>query len=265
MSTSTTGPVIVESDNGLVTVTLDRPEAANALDNNLKQALLDAVRAVAADPAARAVLLRARGKHFCVGQDLAEHAEALDNGADSAMRTIAEHYNPLIEALAALRIPVVAAVNGACVGAGFGLALAADIRIAGDNASFATAFTGIGLASDSGLSHALIRSLGASHAMGLLMLGDKVSAEQAEDWGLVHRRVPADQLDDAARSLAARLAEGPTAAFRAVKDLVRHGAPDLPGALERERTVQEELGATDDHRAAVSAFLAKSAPVFTGR
>ncbi|MFF0452852.1 enoyl-CoA hydratase/isomerase family protein [Nocardia africana] len=265
MSVITTGPVIVESDNGLVTITLARPEAANALDTAVKVALLDAVREVAADSAARALLLRADGKHFCVGQDLAEHAKALGVGVDSAMGTIAEHYNPLIAALAALQVPVVAAVNGACVGAGFGLALAADIRVAAENASFATAFTGIGLASDSGLSHALVRSLGASQAMGLLMLGDKVSAEQAQQWGLVHRCVPAGKLDDTARALAARLAAGPTAAFRAVKDLVHHGAPDLLGALERERTVQEELGATDDHRAAVAAFLAKSTPVFTGR
>ncbi|MFD8249611.1 MULTISPECIES: enoyl-CoA hydratase-related protein [Nocardia] len=265
MSATTTEPVLVESVAGLVTLTLARPDAANALDTALKEALLAAVRGVAENPDARALLLRAEGKHFCVGQDLAEHAKVLRDSPERAMCTIAEHYNPLIGALAGLEIPVVAAVNGACVGAGFGMALAADIRVAADNASFAAAFTGIGLASDSGLSHALVRSLGVSHATGLLMLGDKITAEQAEKWGLVYERVPAAELDDTARALAVRLASGPTAAYRAVKYLVRNGPPDLSGALERERAVQRELGATSDHRNAVVAFLNKTTPVFTGR
>ncbi|WP_040842008.1 enoyl-CoA hydratase-related protein [Nocardia brevicatena] len=265
MSTPTTDPVLVESAAGLVTITLARAEAANALNTAVKEALLAAVRKVGEDSTARAVLLRAEGKHFCVGQDLAEHADALRAGPGPAMSTIAEHYNPLITALAELDIPVIAAVNGACVGAGLGLALAADIRVAADNATFATAFTGIGLASDSGLSHALTRSLGAGRAAGLLLLGDKITAEQAESWGLVHRRVPATELAQTARTIAARLAAGPTAAYRAVKDLIRHSDDELDGALERERAVQEELGATDDHRNAVAAFLDKTTPVFTGR
>lgn len=265
MSATTADPVRVACDAGLVTITLSRPEAANALNTALKHALLAAIREAASNRAARAVLLRAEGRHFCVGQDLAEHADALNQSPESAMGTIAEHYNPLITALAGLEIPVVAAINGACVGAGFGLALAADIRIAAADASFATAFTGIGLASDSGLSYSLVRGLGESRATGLLMLGDKVTAEQAEMWGLVHRRVPAAQLAETARVVATRLANGPTAAYTAVKDLVRNGAADLPDALEREREIQERLGATDDHRTAVSAFLAKTTPEFKGR
>jgi 2-(1,2-epoxy-1,2-dihydrophenyl)acetyl-CoA isomerase len=265
MSVPANPPVLVEFEAGLATLTLARADAANALNTELKEALLAAVHRVAGSPDVRAVLLRAEGKHFCVGQDLAEHAAALRQSPERAMSTIAEHYNPLIAALAGLEVPVVAAVNGACVGAGFGLALAADIRVAADNASFATAFTGIGLASDSGLSYSLLRSLGASHATGLLLLGDKVTAEQAATWGLVHRLVPAAELDETARTLAARLATGPTAAYRAVKSLIRGSGQELPGVLENERAIQEELGATDDHRNAVASFLDKATPVFTGR
>ncbi|AZG46019.1 enoyl-CoA hydratase/isomerase family protein [Gordonia insulae] len=257
--------VTATTADGLATITIARPKAHNALDLTTKAAFLDAVTAVGDDPAVRAVLIAAEGRNFCVGQDLGEHVTALEADPATAMDTVAQHYNPLIRALAAVAVPVVVAIQGACVGAGLGIALAGDIRVAGNGTSFATAFTGIGLASDSGLSHALVTALGPSRAVGLMMLGDKVSAEQALDWGLVHRVVADDEIGTTAHRLATRLASGPTEAYRQVKGLIGAAAEGLDAALDREATAQSELGRSVDHKAAVSAFLAKEKPVFVGR
>ncbi|MDF0528986.1 enoyl-CoA hydratase-related protein [Tsukamurella sp. 8F] len=257
--------VSVEREEGLVVVTLRRAAAANSLDHELKTRLLQVVQAVAADETVRAVLLAADGRNFCVGQDLGEHATGLAADPAHAMDTVGEHYNPLLTALAAIRVPVVVAIQGACVGAGLGIALAGDIRIAAEGASFATAFTAIGLASDSGLTRTLVDAVGASRARGLILLGDRFTAAEAHAWGIVHRVVPDDDLPAAARTVAARLAAGPTAGLVAAKRLVADALPPLGEALERERTAAEALGATADHRAAVAAFLDKARPTFTGR
>ncbi|ABG94665.1 enoyl-CoA hydratase [Rhodococcus jostii RHA1] len=261
---STDDVVGLSVDAGLATITLRRAGASNALDRAVKEQLLAAVEKVAADDSVRALLLQAEGKNFCVGQDLAEHVAGLEADPAHAMDTVAEHYNPLLRALAAVRVPVVVAVGGACVGAGLGIALAADIRIAGEGAKFATAFTGIALAGDSGLSHTLVQALGPSRATGLMMLGDRFTAAQALDWGLVHRVVPDAELGDAAAALARKLADGPTAAYAQVKALVSAASTGLSEALERERGAAEQLGRSKDHRSAVDAFLAKRTPAFEG-
>lgn len=251
--------------DGLATITLARAEAHNALDAATKVAFKDAVDGAAGDSTVRAVLVTAEGRNFCVGQDLGEHVGALEADPATAMDTVGVHYNPLIRALKELPVPVVVALPGACVGAGLGIALAGDIRVAGTKSSFATAFTGIGLASDSGLSYSLVESLGASRAAALMLLGDKISAEQALAWGLVHRVVADDEVLPSAEKIARRLAAGPTEAYRQVKGLVRASATGLFDALDREQAAQELLGATADHKAAVDAFLAKTEPVFSGR
>lgn len=167
-------------DAGVATIELRR----SALDAPLRGELLAAVRQVGSDgTAVRAVLLTARGKHFCVGQDLKEHARALENGPESAFACVRDEYNPLVEALHALTQPVVVAVEGACVGAGLGLALCADVRVAAEGARFAAAFTGIGLAADSGLSGSLAQAVGPSRAAALMLLGDRFGAEDALRWG----------------------------------------------------------------------------------
>ncbi|WP_433755721.1 enoyl-CoA hydratase/isomerase family protein [Nocardia sp. CA-135398] len=263
--TTGTSTVDLRVDHALATIRLTRAAASNALDLATKNELLAAVRRVAADERIRAVLLTADGKNFCVGQDLGEHVEALHNDATTAMDTVGAHYNPLLRAIHDLPVPVVVAIRGACVGAGLGLALAGDIRVAGAGAKFATAFTGIGLAADSGLSHALVLALGASRAAGLMLLGDRFTAEQALDWGLIHRLVTDDEVEATAAELAASFAQGPTAAYRQVKKLLWAESAGLAEALERERLAQEALGASHDHRVAVEAFLTKTAPVFTGR
>jgi 2-(1,2-epoxy-1,2-dihydrophenyl)acetyl-CoA isomerase len=246
---------------GVATITLQRPGLSHALRTDL----LALVREIAADPSVRAVLLTGTGRAFCVGQDLAEHVESLRGNAARSLSVVEEEYNPLILALAALRVPVVVGFNGACAGAGLGIALAGDLRIAAAGAKFTTAFTGIGLSSDSALASRLVHCVGASRATQLLLLPEAFPAETAAEWGLVHRVVPAEEVLSEAQALAVRLAGGPTAAFRAVKTVLATAATDsLEDTLAHEGRLQTELGQTADHREAVEAFLAKRPPEFTG-
>jgi 2-(1,2-epoxy-1,2-dihydrophenyl)acetyl-CoA isomerase len=246
---------------GVATLTLLRPGLSHALRTDL----LAAVRDVAADESVRAVLVTGTGRAFCVGQDLAEHVESLRGNAATSLSVVEDEYNPLILALAALRVPVVVGINGACAGAGLGIALAGDLRVAAAGAKFTTAFTGIGLSSDSALAARLVHCVGVSRASQLLLLPEPFLAETAEQWGLVHRVVPAEQVLEEARSLATRLAQGPTAAYRAVKTVLATAATDsLEDTLALEARLQTSLGATADHKEAVEAFLGKRAPEFTG-
>lgn len=251
--------VRVETQGGVATVTLTRP----SLSTTAKTALRDALTAVAADEQVRAVVLTGTGKAFCVGQDLAEHAAALQRDAGTAFTTIGEHYNPIVSTLATMPKPVVAAINGTCVGAGLGFALACDLRVAAVAARFATAFTGIGLAPDSGLSVTLARAVGAALASELILLAEPFAATEAHAWGVVGSVVPGDELATAAHRLAARLAAGPTLAYAEAKAALAAAFP-LSTALEREGAAQARLGGTADHRGAVAAFLAKTKPEFTG-
>ena len=249
-------------DGGVATLTLLRPGLTHAL----RQDLLAAVREVAADEAVRALLLTGTGRAFCVGQDLAEHIESLRSNAATSLSVVEDEYNPLILALSALRVPVVVGINGAAAGAGLGIALAGDLRVAAAGAKFTTAFAGVGLSSDSALAARLVHSVGGSRAAQLLLLPDPFPAETAEQWGLVHRVVPAEEVLPEAQALAARLANGPTAAYRAMKSVLATAVTDsLDETLALEGRLQTRLGQTADHREAVEAFLEKRAPRFTGR
>jgi 2-(1,2-epoxy-1,2-dihydrophenyl)acetyl-CoA isomerase len=263
MTTTATGATVTRTDaDGVATVTLQ----SSGLSHRSRAELTDVLRAVAADESVRAVVLTGAGRAFCVGQDLAEHVEALRADPATAMDVVAESYNPMALALAAVRVPVVVGVNGACVGAGLGLALTGDLRVAAAGAKLGTAFTGIGLSSDSGLAARLVHCLGVSRATELLLLPEPVSAETALQWGLVHRVVEPGQVLSEAQALATRLAQGPTAAYRAVKTVLATAATDsLEDTLALEARLQAELGQTADHREAVEAFLAKRTPAFTGR
>jgi 2-(1,2-epoxy-1,2-dihydrophenyl)acetyl-CoA isomerase len=256
-------PTVTRTDaGGVATITLQRPGLSHALRGDL----LTVLQEVAADEAVRAVLLTGTGRAFCVGQDLAEHVESLRSDAARSLSVVEEEYNPLVLALAALRVPLVVGINGACAGAGLGLALAGDLRVAAAGAKFTTAFAGIGLSSDSGLASRLVHSVGGSRAAALLLLPEPFPAETAATWGLVHRVVPAEQVLAEAEALAARLAAGPTLAFRAIKEVLATAATDsLEDSLALEARLQTALGTTADHREAVEAFLAKRAPEFTGR
>jgi 2-(1,2-epoxy-1,2-dihydrophenyl)acetyl-CoA isomerase len=253
-----------ELANGVATITLDRPDALNALSVELKTDLLDAVRRAGEDAAARSVLLTGAGRAFCVGQDLREHVEALEAG-DLDLSTVPTHYNPLIEAIATLPKPVVAAVNGPAAGAGASLAFACDVRIAADDASFLMAFARVGLGPDSGASWTLPRLIGHGRAAAMLMLAEPVAAPQALEMGLVSMVVPAAELVETGTGLAAKLASGPTAAYAAIKQTLAFSAShSLADSLAHEAEAQARCGHTDDHRNAVTAFLAKQPATFTG-
>lgn len=259
-------PVLVEREGATVVLTLNRPDRHNALNGELRGALLTALQEVADDGAVRAVVLTGAGRAFCVGQDLAEHAETLRTDPSSALRAVTEHYNPITRTLAGLPKPVIAAINGACAGAGLGFALACDLRIAAAGAKFTTAFAAIGLTADSGLSASLARALGASRAGELLLLSEPFTAEQAAEWGLVRSVVAAEAVRETALALAGRLAEGPTLAYAEVKRALRIGTTaTLDEILDHEAAAQTRLGVTRDHAAAVTAFLAKQRPTFEGR
>lgn len=264
------------TDGAVTTITLNRPHAANALDHATKEALLAAFERAHTD-ASRSVLWEAAGKAFCVGQDLGEHAAALNAGVDGAVddvdastraafQTVHDHYIPITTALRQLPKPVVVAINGACVGAGLGFALSADIRVAARCATFGTAFASIGLASDSGLAATLTQAVGTSRASELFLLGSTLRAEQALEWGLVHRVVDDDALPGQARELAEQFASGPTAAYAEIKALVNGAAARaFTQTLRDEAEAQHRLGSTQDHREAVHAFVHKQRPLFKGR
>lgn len=264
-------PVLVDRDEveGLTTVRLNRPASRNALTTELKVALRDALAEVAEDESVRAVILASSGPAFCVGQDLREHAESLRGEAEpgGSLSTVTEHYNPIAATLAGMPKPVVAALSGTAVGAGLGFALACDLRVAAAGTRFATAFAGIGLGGDSGLSATLAHCVGTSRAVELLLTGDTFTAEQAHDWGIV-REVAADAeaTEAAALALGRRLATGPTVAYAEIKRAVALGTVSPLGeVLAHEADAQERLGATQDHRDAVEAFLVKQKPHFRGR
>ncbi|MYS24997.1 2-(1,2-epoxy-1,2-dihydrophenyl)acetyl-CoA isomerase [Streptomyces sp. DvalAA-14] len=256
--------VLYEVGDGLATVTLNRPGAMNALNTEIKNELRDALREAGADRAVRAVLLTAEGRAFCVGQDLKEHVEVL--AAGGGLTTVAEHYNPIATAIATMAKPVVAGINGVAAGAGAGFAFAADYRVAADTASFNTAFAGVGLGADSGLSWTLPRLIGHGRAADLLFFPRSVPAAEALAMGLVHRVVPAAELPAQALAVARELAAGPTVAYAAIKEALAFGAAhSLTDALALEDTLQTRAGASEDHRTAVTAFVNKQRVRFEGR
>lgn len=263
--------VLYDVSDGLATITINRPDAMNAMNTEAKVALRDAARAAAADDAARAVLLTASGtRAFCVGQDLKEHIGHLaadrESGSSLTMSTVAEHYNPIVRALAGMPKPVVAGVNGVAAGAGFGFALAADFRVVADTASFTTAFAGVALTADSGVSWTLPRLIGASRAADLLLFPRPVKAQEAFDLGIANRLVPADSLHAEAEAVARALASGPTVAYAAIKESLARGAShSLSEALNHEDVLQTRAGASADHSIAVQAFLDKQPPRYLGR
>ncbi|MDT9594113.1 enoyl-CoA hydratase-related protein [Nocardioides zeae] len=254
--------VEVERQDAVAVVHLGRP----ALDTPTKEALRDALADVGADPAVRAVVLTGRGRAFCVGQDLGEHAAALAADPGSAFATVDAHYSPVVTSLATMPKPVVAAVNGTCVGAGLGLALACDLRVLAAGARLGTAFTAIGLTCDSGLSATLAAEVGVARARELVLLASPFTAEDAVGWGVVAQVVAPGDVLTTATALAHRLAAGPTQAYAASKRLLAAaGHRDLAATLTAEAAEQAALGLTQDHRGAVDAFLAKERPTFSGR
>lgn len=252
----------VEVADAVALVTLDRPEALNALTVGLKVELLAAFRAIARDRSIRAVVLTGAGRAFCAGQDLKER-QAPD-AAPLAVE-LRERYNPIIRAMRGLDQPIVGAINGVAAGAGASLAFACDIRIAATEASFLLAFGRIGLVPDSGGTWLLPRLVGGAKAAQLALTTDPLSAADAERFGLVAAVVPADEVVAAARAVAVRLAGLAPGALASTKHaLDRAWEIDLERALEEEAYRQGVAGASADHAEGMAAFLEKRPPRFTG-
>jgi 2-(1,2-epoxy-1,2-dihydrophenyl)acetyl-CoA isomerase len=245
-------------------LTLNRPEALNALDVALKVALRDTLEELQDDDVVRAVLLAGTGRAFCVGQDLREHVSSLEDGTGSSLSTVSEHYNPIATLLAGLPKPVVAAVRGMAAGAGASLALLADFRVGGPKTAFLMAFANVGLAGDTGISWTLPRLVGPAKATELLMLAEPVDAPTALGLGLLSRLEATDDgVLPAALALATRLAAGPTVAYGQIRRELA-GAGTLAEALAVEAQAQATCGQTADHRNATAAFVQKQKPVFNG-
>ncbi|WP_433298367.1 enoyl-CoA hydratase-related protein [Actinoplanes sp. CA-030573] len=261
-----TDSLLVDRNDAVVTLTLNRPEAMNALDVDLKEALRDTLASLETDRSCRAIVLAGAGRGFCVGQDLREHAEQLESGRTD-LDTVRAHYNPIAQRLASMPKPVVAAVRGMAAGAGASFALLADFRIGGPSTKFLMAFANVGLAGDSGISWSLPRIVGHARALELLLLAEPVAAAEAHRIGMLSRLTDSDEeVLPAAVELASRLAAGPTVAYGAIKRELSIGdAGTLSDALAAEAQAQAICGGTDDHKAAVSSFLAKQKPVFAGR
>ncbi len=253
--------LLFETTDGVATLTLNRPEALNALNAGLRAELLAALKSVARDDAVRAAVLTGAGRAFCAGADLRG-----GSGERAFRRVLVAEYNPLVRALRELEKPVVAAVNGVAAGAGMSLALAADLVVAAEDVRFLPAFDRIGLVPDSGLTRTLVRALGRHRAAAILYGGETLGAAEAHAAGLVVRVVPGSDLAGAAAELAQRLAAGPTRGIGLTKRLINRAEDDdLAGSLDAEAALQELAGRTDDHVEGVAAFTEKREPRFGGR
>ena len=259
-------PVLLDVSGGVATVTFNRADAMNALDIPTKELLLSTLQRVAEDVDVRVVVLTGTGRAFCVGQDLREHIGLLQSQDESLWQTVPEHYNPIVELIATMNKPVIAALNGVAAGAGAAFAFAADLRVLADTAGYNLAFAGIALSCDSGSSWSLPRLVGTARAKELLLMPRTVRAEEALALGLATRVVPADELVDVVAELAGTLAAGPTLAYGSIRRAVAYSAGHtLTESLAQEGEYMSLTGASEDHAAAVGAFLAKESPVFTGR
>jgi 2-(1,2-epoxy-1,2-dihydrophenyl)acetyl-CoA isomerase len=257
--------LLTEDTNGVRLLTLNRPDAFNSLNVALKERLIAALRDTAADDTVRAVVVTGAGRSFCAGQDLKEHVAHLESDDPAPLRTVEEHFNPMIRAVTTMPKPIIAAVNGSAAGAGASLAYACDLRIAAADAKFLMAFANVGLSADSGASWTLPRLIGYGRAMEMLLLAEPVAAEEALRIGMVNRVVAAGEAAGAAKELAERMAAGPTSAYARIKEtMLAAAAEGLDEALAVESGAQAEAGQTADHREAVAAFVAKRNPNFTG-
>lgn len=253
--------LLYEAAEGVVTITLNRPDRMNSLNRAMRFELIEALTRAAGE--ARAVILTGAGAGFCAGQDLGDR-KALA-GIDLE-RTLTEEYAPLIGRLRDCPVPTIAAVNGAAAGAGANLALAADIVIAARSASFLQAFSRIGLLPDAGGTWALPRLVGPARAMGLALLAEPLKAEKAAEWGLIWEAVADTALAARADELARKLAAGPTLAYRAAKEALRASmGNDFDSQFALEAKLQGELGRTRDFMEGVLAFLEKRPAGFEGR
>jgi len=259
--------LLFEKSDGVVTITLNRPDKSNAFDDTQISEMLDALKTIERDAEARAVIITGAGKNFCAGQDLSSMLEPRGSASDVSFAAhLRKSYNLLIPRIRNLEKPVIAAINGAVAGAGLGLACACDLRYASEAARFRMAFIGIALAPDSGTSFFLPRLIGLGRATELAFTNDLIDAQTALSYGLVNRVFKAEELLPQTREIAKKLAQMPTKSIGLTKRAINHAlTSDLDAALENEALLQEIAGHSEDHREGVSAFVEKRQPVFRGK
>ena len=259
-------PILSAASDGILVLTLNRPDVLNSFNGAMASALLDALRSAADDASVRVVLLTGSGRAFCAGQDLAEVLPVAGEAMPDLGDVVRRQYNPIVHAIRSLEKPVVCAVNGVAAGAGANIAFACDITVASAEAIFIQSFTRIGLIPDSGGTYFLPRMIGLQRAAALTMLGDKLDAARAKEWGLVWDVVASAGLMEAAMGIATRLAGMPTRALGLTKRGFNAGlGNDLDTQLALEEELQREAGRTDDYAEGVRAFTEKRKPSFHGR
>jgi 2-(1,2-epoxy-1,2-dihydrophenyl)acetyl-CoA isomerase len=254
-----------EIEDGLANLKFNRPDRLNSFNAQMHAELREAVDAVS-DAAIRCLLISANGRAFCAGQDLSDSDVAPGGDTPDLGETLEQKYNPLIRGLARLEKPVICAVNGVAAGAGANIALACDIVIAAESASFIQSFCSIGLVPDSGGTWTLPRLAGRARALGMALLGERISARQAEDWGLIWKCVADAELASTAERMARHLATRPTRGLGLIKRAMLASSDNsLDDQLDLERDLQRLAGRSEDYREGVSAFMEKREPEFKGR
>ena len=258
--------ILFEINEGIAQLTLNRPDKLNSFTQAMHEEVRHALARVNADTTVRVFVLTGAGRGFCAGQDLSDRAvEPGSKGVDLGA-SVEKNYAPLVLALRALPMPVICAVNGVAAGAGANLALACDIVLAAKSASFVEVFCKLGLIPDTGGTYFLPRLIGSARAMGLAMLGEKLTAERAESWGLIWKCVPDDELAQQTAAMARHFASAPTKGLAFTKQaLYASGSNTLPQQLALECGMMSELGNSADYREGVAAFMAKRAPQFVGK
>lgn len=257
--------ILYQFSDGVARITLNRPDKLNSLNEAMHGELRQAIGRVQTD-GARSLILTGAGRAFCTGQDLSERVTPPGAPPPDLGLSIETHYKPLVLALRALPLPVIAAVNGAAAGAGANLALACDIVLAARSAFFIQAFSRLGLAPDCGGSYFLPRLAGTARALGLALTAEKLPAEQAAAWGMIWQCLDDDKLMPEAEALAVRFAQGPPLAYAAIKRAL-YASPHntLEQQLDMERDTQGQLGRSEDYREGVAAFMEKRPAVFKGK
>jgi len=252
-------------ENGIAVLTLNRPDRLNSFTQAMHLEVRDALAQLQADKTVRVLVLTGAGRGFCAGQDLGDRAVAPGAPGVDLGESVEKFYAPLVLTLRNLPLPVICAVNGVAAGAGANLALACDIVLAAKSASFIEAFSKLGLIPDTGGTWHLPRLVGHARAMGMAMLGEKLSAEKAEEWGLIWRCIPDEALMDEAMAMAEHFAAAPTKGLAFTKKAFQAShANSLEEQLQLEAGMMRELGYSHDYREGVSAFMAKRTPHFKG-
>src|SRR2546421_8464340 len=258
--------LLLEQDDGVLTITMNRPEVLNAFNDTMLAELTEAVEAAAQDEAVRCVVLAGAGRAFGSGQDLHSLAGGRSSGAIGVVSEHLQKYHRVVYAIREMLKPVIAAVRGVAAGISCNIALACDLRIAADDARFIEAFARIGLVPDGGGGYFLPRLVGFGKALELAMLADEVSGPEAERIGLVNKCVPLAEFESATKTFAQRLAQGPTRTYGLIKELMNKSLEsDLQSSLRLEGELQDIAFETADHREGVAAFLQKRPARFTGR